>query len=57
MFKLNIIFNLQERGSRLAEGRYVYVNAKKLNVLPDGDGGGNGEFDRYVFNKILFVCI
>ena len=52
MFKPNIIFNLQERGSRLAEGRYVYVNAKKLNVLPDGDGGGNGEFDRYVFNKI-----
>jgi hypothetical protein len=37
---------VQERGSRLAEGRYHYVNAKKLNVLPDGDEGGSGEFER-----------
>ncbi|XP_023323136.1 voltage-dependent calcium channel subunit alpha-2/delta-3 isoform X8 [Eurytemora carolleeae] len=38
----------KERGARLAEGRYHYVNAKKLNVLPEGDAGGSGEFDRYL---------
>jgi len=43
----------KDRGSRLQNGRYHYVNAKKLNVLQEGDTGGTDthgvpEFERYM---------
>jgi len=38
----------KDRGTRLAEGVYHYVNAKKLNVLKEGDSEGNNEFERYL---------
>merc|ERR1719495_2162591 len=38
----------KDRGERLKEGRYTYYNAKKLNVLPEGDSEGNNEFERYL---------
>ena len=28
--------------------RYHYINAKKLNVLPEDDEGGGDEFERYL---------
>jgi len=38
----------KDRGERLKEGRYTYYNAKKLNVLPEGEEEGANEYDRYL---------
>jgi len=38
----------KDRGERLKEGRYTYYNAKKLNVLPEGEEEGANEYERYL---------
>lgn len=39
---------VKDRGEELKEGKYTYYNAKKLNVLEDGDEGGGDEYGRYL---------
>ena len=38
----------EDKGEQLKEGRYTYYNAKKLNVLPEGEEEGEDEYDRYL---------